>query len=613
MPRALPRALRTGLESAFGASLRDVRIHQAALVSAPGVVACTRGPDIYFAPGRYDPGSEAGRDILGHELAHVLQQRFGRAHGGASRWRLEAEACLVGRQVARGEPVTVPGHAGTRAFAGRPVTQHYTVIAPAAFGAHAVAIGLPQATAPTAATDTWIGQTKGGAGGPSSFLGVAGPNLVSGAPAGTSLRLSANGNMAIEDADLTNRQPKVFYATQAVIDASNARLGLLGSRFRLVPDPVGPNRQQITVNAQVLLRVTPQNVINATAGLVMQAAQSCDSLVEQVAGAAYLVPQFEQPLNPPPHLLIEYHVARALLPPPVPPVLDASTDVNLGTTMRQIAAPYGAAARVAAPPFPADVQQYGLNEHTNPEVGEGFVTSTLVAAVVNAPVSQVNMPPTHADHYHLAGLNPQIVQNARTWGSHWGGVVAKDGADLITLENYARNVEDALAGADTRYYFQMYSTNPAAAGSTWHTSWTSTPMQLIAPAPAAIGIHAAATHEPVSPGARSFANPITMRVVVPNARYGALAAGLYGAVNINTIKDHHNLVAGAADADQELREVLKGLQYANAHIAANQAGRTSRRNAWDAALLSASAAARFRGNRAAILYALSRIQTMQVH
>jgi hypothetical protein len=64
----------------------------------------------------------------------------------------------------------------------------------------------------------------------------------------------------------------------------------------------------------------------------------------------------------------------------------------------------------------------------------------------------------------------------------------------------------------------MYNTNPPAGGAgSWHHAWThpvSLPMQLIAPAPAAPpgGIHPAATHEPVSPGARSFANPITLIV-----------------------------------------------------------------------------------------------------
>ncbi|MBK9034966.1 MAG: DUF4157 domain-containing protein [Myxococcales bacterium] len=31
-----------------------------------------------MAPGQYDPESQAGRELIGHELAHVVQQRQGR-------------------------------------------------------------------------------------------------------------------------------------------------------------------------------------------------------------------------------------------------------------------------------------------------------------------------------------------------------------------------------------------------------------------------------------------------------------------------------------------------------------------------------------------------------
>ena len=165
------------------------------------------------------------------------------------------------------------------------------------------------------------------------------------------------------------------------------------------------------------------------------------------------------------------------------------------------------------------------------------------------------MPPTYSDHYHLAvGGNPMVVQSSRTWGSHWAGVVARDGADVVTLENYARTAEDgAIGDPDYRFYFQMYNTNPAVPGNTWHGTWTTTPMQPIAaPGPAPAAPHAAATHEPVSPGALGFANPITMRMTVPDARYDAIAAAQYGAVAINTIKNDHNMIVGAPDAHQEL-------------------------------------------------------------
>jgi len=43
-----------------------------------GALAYTKGNDIHFAPGAYNPGSSKGKQLLGHELAHVVQQREGR-------------------------------------------------------------------------------------------------------------------------------------------------------------------------------------------------------------------------------------------------------------------------------------------------------------------------------------------------------------------------------------------------------------------------------------------------------------------------------------------------------------------------------------------------------
>jgi hypothetical protein len=507
--RPLSRSLRAELEALFGADLTQVRVHESAPAGPP---ACTRGEDVFFAPGAYDPRTPIGREILGHELAHVLQQRFGRVRRGTGR-ALEVEAALAGRAIARGEPVRIPGRAGARRT---PATQYYQVVTPPNRGVAGLAIVNPQQHAPYQATDTFLGQDKGGAGAlsPRSFLLAAGGVNISAAnPAAVDIRLSAGGNMAIEDADLSTRQPKVCYASQAIINASNAALTLRGSRFRLVGDPVGPNQQRITVGGVTLLRVTVQNNITHTAGLTMDAAQSCNALILEVLeiGPINLVPRFINPLAWAPTPTPEYHIARALLVPQPPP-LTYNPAVTLANTMRAITVPYSAAALAAAGPFVGLLQNHGLNEYAAPQVGQGFLTASLVAAAAGAAMPP--WPPTYSDHYHLAGGVPMIVHRDRTWSSHYGAVIAVDGTDVITLENYARNTEDALAGGDTRYYFQMYTTNPPAGGAgSWHHTWTTTPMQPIpgggAPQPAP---HAAATHEPVSPGARGFANPLTMMV-----------------------------------------------------------------------------------------------------
>jgi Domain of unknown function (DUF4157) len=78
--RPLESSARTFMEPRFGRSLADVRIHDdadaarsAALV---GARAYTFGRHVVFGAGEFR-GAEAGRRLLAHELAHVVQQESG--------------------------------------------------------------------------------------------------------------------------------------------------------------------------------------------------------------------------------------------------------------------------------------------------------------------------------------------------------------------------------------------------------------------------------------------------------------------------------------------------------------------------------------------------------
>ena len=73
----LPGGLRGRMEPVFGADLSGVRIHQGAQAENAGALAYTQGTDIHFAPGQYDPESKRGQELIGHELAHVVQQSRG--------------------------------------------------------------------------------------------------------------------------------------------------------------------------------------------------------------------------------------------------------------------------------------------------------------------------------------------------------------------------------------------------------------------------------------------------------------------------------------------------------------------------------------------------------
>jgi hypothetical protein len=69
--------VRARMESVFGVDFSPVRIHEGPHAAAIGALAYTQGTDIHFAAGQYQPGSRRGQEILGHELAHVVQQSRG--------------------------------------------------------------------------------------------------------------------------------------------------------------------------------------------------------------------------------------------------------------------------------------------------------------------------------------------------------------------------------------------------------------------------------------------------------------------------------------------------------------------------------------------------------
>lgn len=103
----LPRDVKSKMESALGANFSDVRIHVGPEAAAIGAIAFTWGSDIHFAPGQYNPHTPHGQSLLGHELAHVVQQRAGRVANpfgtGVAVVQdqvLEAEADRLGRQAA---------------------------------------------------------------------------------------------------------------------------------------------------------------------------------------------------------------------------------------------------------------------------------------------------------------------------------------------------------------------------------------------------------------------------------------------------------------------------------------------------------------------------------
>ena len=79
----LPDDVRAEMESRFGADFGGVRVHDDtrayASAAALGAKAYTHGHEIVFNANRFAPHAGAGKRLLAHELAHVVQQRRGGA------------------------------------------------------------------------------------------------------------------------------------------------------------------------------------------------------------------------------------------------------------------------------------------------------------------------------------------------------------------------------------------------------------------------------------------------------------------------------------------------------------------------------------------------------
>ncbi len=129
MGKSLPEAVLRKMEAALNADFSDVRIHVGPEAPGIGALAFAHGSDLFFAPGLYDPHTTHGQRLLGHELAHVVQQRNGRVRNPFGSGvavvqdpALEAEADRLGMMAAAHHlpalPRQAPRSAGATGSAG---------------------------------------------------------------------------------------------------------------------------------------------------------------------------------------------------------------------------------------------------------------------------------------------------------------------------------------------------------------------------------------------------------------------------------------------------------------------------------------------------------------
>jgi hypothetical protein len=131
-PTGIPLPVKAKMEAAFGTDFSGVRVHpRSSRATALGALAYTQGSEIHVAPGQWAPETRQGQELLGHELAHVVQQREGRVQATAQYKgvglnddaRLEAEADAMGARAAQGASAAPPARTGTPSPAGGQVSQ----------------------------------------------------------------------------------------------------------------------------------------------------------------------------------------------------------------------------------------------------------------------------------------------------------------------------------------------------------------------------------------------------------------------------------------------------------------------------------------------------------
>jgi hypothetical protein len=75
----MPANVQAKMEDTMGADFSGVNIHKDSdKATNVGALAYAQGNDVHFAPGQFKPESTKGQELIGHELAHVVQQREGR-------------------------------------------------------------------------------------------------------------------------------------------------------------------------------------------------------------------------------------------------------------------------------------------------------------------------------------------------------------------------------------------------------------------------------------------------------------------------------------------------------------------------------------------------------
>jgi hypothetical protein len=112
---AMDTGTRTFFEPRFGRDLSGIRLHTdakaASSAHAVNALAYTVGHDVVFGAGRYAPYTAEGRQLLAHELAHVVQQSHG-LHSASAPLRISEPSSYLERQADSAARDVIHGRVG---------------------------------------------------------------------------------------------------------------------------------------------------------------------------------------------------------------------------------------------------------------------------------------------------------------------------------------------------------------------------------------------------------------------------------------------------------------------------------------------------------------------
>ena len=72
--KPLPQSVQHEFETKYGQDFSNVKVHENNQPTLIGAEAFTKGNEIFFAPGKYQPFDPNGKELLSHEMTHVVQQ-----------------------------------------------------------------------------------------------------------------------------------------------------------------------------------------------------------------------------------------------------------------------------------------------------------------------------------------------------------------------------------------------------------------------------------------------------------------------------------------------------------------------------------------------------------